>query len=122
MPLPAPSLCEPVSFPAPLPFFLVNNSSFSSYPDPQLLSFSLSPFSGTRGISLLVQGWGALISGYGSPTDQNSHAWEMEAASPSLLSLLGDDAALRQFLGEVDIHAPIPTGNNDRLWSSANLL
>lgn len=70
MPLPAPSLCEPVSFPAPLPFFLVNNSSFSSYPDPQLLSFSLSPFSGTRGISLLVQGWGAWPSALGMEARQ----------------------------------------------------
>lgn len=63
---PAPSLCEPVGFPILL-LFLVNNN-FSSYLDPQLLSFSL-PFSysGTRGVAMgfrepgisppSVQGW-----------------------------------------------------------------
>lgn len=62
-PFPALSLCEHVGFPTP-PLLLVNN--FSSYPDPQLLSFSLTFFSVTRGvamglrepgISFLVQGW-----------------------------------------------------------------
>lgn len=39
-------------------------------------------------------------------TDQTSHAWEMEAALPSLCSLLGAGAAVRQLLGEVDIGGP----------------
>lgn len=39
-------------------------------------------------------------------TDQTSHAWEMEAALPSLLSLLRAGAAVRPFLGEVDIGGP----------------
>lgn len=88
MPLPAPSLREPVAFPAPLPLLLVNNNnnSDSSCPDPLLPSFSLTfPFSGTSSL-LPMQSWGPGSElRVGSMTDQNSHAW---AAPPSLLSLL----------------------------------
>lgn len=65
MPLPAPSLREPVAFPAPLPLLLVNNNSDSSYPDPLIPSFSLTfPFSGTISL-LLMQSWGAWLSAPG---------------------------------------------------------
>lgn len=102
MPLPAPSLREPVGFPAPLPFLVNNNTS--SYPDPQLLSFSLTfPFSGTGGISLLLaRGWGARLSALGVAAGQ---ARVMSVGDGGSLALRVSPG-LGHFLGEVDTSAP----------------